>query len=102
MTDPSATQLDDMFYLPADEFFPAQKEAITYADVSLATQHSSVLPSEADSTTQLTESICLATPIISADMDTVTGSEMAIAMALAGGLGILHGNFKPEDQLKAV
>lgn len=98
----SASELDDLFYLPAGQFFPAQREAITYADVSLATHHSDVLPTDADPTTYLTERIKLHTPIISADMDTVTGHDMAIAMALNGGMGILHSNFKPEDQLKAV
>lgn len=98
----TAQEIDDIFYLPADQFFPAQKEAITYADVSLATHFSRVLPGDTDPTTQLTESIRLATPIISADMDTVTGHDMAIAMALAWGIGILHSNFKPEEQIKAV
>lgn len=98
----SAAELDNLFYLPAEEFFPAQKDAITYADVSLATHHSDVLPTDADPTTYLTEKIKLHTPIISADMDTVTGHKMAIAMALNGGMGILHSNFTPEDQLKAV
>lgn len=98
----SAEQLDDLLYLPAKDFFPHQREAITYADVSLATHYSKVLPTDVDPTTQLTPNIRLSTPIISADMDTVTGHNMAVAMALNGGIGILHSNFKPEDQLKAV
>jgi len=98
----SADQIDDLFYLPADEFFLRQNEAITYSDVSLKTHYSSVLPTDVDPTTQLTSNIRLSTPIISADMDTVTGHSMAVAMALNGGIGILHSNFKPEDQLKAV
>lgn len=80
---PTAQEIDSEFFLPASEFFRTQREAITYADVSLATHFSKVLPGETDPTTQLTESIRLATPIISADMDTVTGHDMAIAMALA-------------------
>jgi IMP dehydrogenase len=67
-------------------------EALTYDDVLLVPQQSSVLPREADVRTSLTRTIALNIPLISAAMDTVTESAMAIAMAREGGLGILHKN----------
>jgi len=94
---------DAEFYLPADAFFRANlPTALTFDDVSLATLYSDILPKNADTATALSESLRLPVPIISADMDTVTESRMAIAMALNGGLGLIHYNMPPRDQVKEV
>ena len=92
--------LDDQFYQPADQFFPAHRGvALTYDDVTLATLYSEVIPRDASLDTQLHERLQLRLPIISADMDTVTESPMAIAMARAGGLGLIHCNMPERQQL---
>lgn len=94
---------DRQFYQPADTFFPGQQGlALTYDDVTLATAYSDVLPSRAALDTKLTDSLALSIPVVSADMDTVTESGMAIAMALNGGLGILHYNMPHKRQLSEV
>ena len=81
--------LDDQFYQPAHQFFPKHSGVgLTYDDVTLATLYSEVIPRDANLDTQLHERLQLRLPIISADMDTVTESPMAIAMARAGGLGL--------------
>ena len=67
-------------------------EALTYDDVLLLPAYSEVLPRDCDPGTQLTPSIRLHLPLISAAMDTVTEADMAIALAQAGGLGIIHKN----------
>lgn len=91
------------FYLPAEKFFPANfPSALTYDDVSLATLYSEILPKDADLATSLSDSLRLQIPIISSDMDTVTESRMAIAMALNGGLGLIHYNMAAEEQVKQV
>lgn len=91
------------FYLPADEFFRASRPvALTFDDVSLATLYSEILPKDADTSTVLSDSVRLQIPVISSDMDTVTESRMAIAMALNGGLGLIHYNMSPKDQVKEV
>jgi IMP dehydrogenase len=77
-------------------------EALTYDDVLLVPQQSSVLPREADVRTFLTRTIGLNIPLISAAMDTVTESAMAIAMAREGGLGILHKNMSIARQAEEV
>jgi len=83
--------LDDPFYQPADEFFPANnKIGLTFDDITLATLYSEILPRDTQLDTQLAENLHLHIPVISADMDTVTESRMAIAMALNGGLGLIH------------
>ena len=74
------------------------REALTFDDVLLVPAASSILPTDADTTTQVTKEISLGIPLISAAMDTVTESELAIAMAQAGGLGVLHRNMTPEEQ----
>lgn len=74
------------------------REALTFDDVLLVPAASSILPTDADTTTQVTKEISLGIPLISAAMDTVTESELAIAMAQAGGLGVLHRNMTPEQQ----
>lgn len=71
---------------------------LTYDDVMLLPGHTDVIPSEADTSSRLTRNIRVATPLISAAMDTVTEGRMAIAMARHGGLGILHRNLSIEDQ----
>ena len=72
---------------------------LTYDDVLLLPDASEVIPSEVDTTTWLTRKIKLQIPLVSSAMDTVTESEMAIAMAKAGGIGILHRNLSIEDQV---
>jgi len=73
-------------------------EAITFDDVLLVPAQSDVLPNDVDVSTQLTRSIRLNIPLMSASMDTVTESRMAIAMARVGGIGIIHKNLTPEQQ----
>lgn len=73
-------------------------EALTFDDVLIVPGYSDVLPGDTDISTQLTDKIRLAIPIISAAMDTVTESSMAIALAREGGMGIIHRNMSPEDQ----
>jgi IMP dehydrogenase len=95
--------LDAQFYLPADEFFAANAHvALTYDDVTLATLYSEILPRDTQLETRLAEGLVLNIPIISADMDTVTESRMAIAMALNGGLGLIHYNMPERQQLSEV
>lgn len=78
------------------------REALTFDDVLLLPAASTVLPSQADTRTRLTQSISLGIPIISAAMDTVTEARLAIAMAQAGGIGVLHRNMSPEAQAEQV
>jgi IMP dehydrogenase len=77
-------------------------DALTYDDVLLVPAYSEILPREADTTSQLTQSIKLNIPVISAAMDTVTDAAMAIAMALEGGIGIIHKNMSIEEQAAQV
>jgi len=78
------------------------REALTFDDVLLVPGASEVQPNEVDTTTKLTKKISLHLPIISAAMDTVTECDMAIAMAQAGGIGILHRNMDIEAQVNEV
>ena len=95
--------LDEKFFLNAEAFFNANSDyALTYDDVSLATQYSDVLPRDTRTDSSLSDSIDLPLPIISSDMDTVTESQMAIAMARNGGLGLIHCNMSQQDQLNEV
>ena len=75
---------------------------LTFDDVLLVPAQSDVLPATANTATRLTRSIALGIPIISAAMDTVTEARMAIAMAQAGGIGVIHRNFDPEGQAAQV
>jgi IMP dehydrogenase len=76
--------------------------ALTFDDVLLVPQHSTVLPYQADVSTRLTRRIRLNVPIVSAAMDTVTESRLAIAMAQHGGLGVIHKNLSIEEQASEV
>jgi IMP dehydrogenase len=78
------------------------REALTFDDVLLVPAASSVLPGQVDTRTRLTKTIELGIPLISAAMDTVTEAALAIAMAQAGGLGVIHRNLKPEEQADQV
>jgi IMP dehydrogenase len=94
---------DTQFYLPADQFFRASiPTALTFDDVTLATLYSEILPKDADTSTSVSDSLTLQIPIISSDMDTVTETRMAIAMALNGGMGLIHYNMPPKEQVKEV
>ncbi len=77
-------------------------EALTYDDVLLLPGYSEVLPRDADTSTQITRNIRLNIPLVSAAMDTVTESKLAIAMALEGGIGIIHKNMSIEQQAAQV
>jgi IMP dehydrogenase len=78
------------------------REALTFDDVLLQPDYSDVLPREVDLSTQLTSEIRLNIPIMSAAMDTVTESRLAIALAQEGGIGIIHKNMLPEHQAREV
>ncbi|MET0806686.1 MAG: IMP dehydrogenase [Lacisediminihabitans sp.] len=75
---------------------------LTYDDVMLLPGHTDVIPSEADTTARLSRRITVAAPLLSAAMDTVTESRMAIAMARQGGFGVLHRNLSIADQAEQV
>ncbi len=95
--------VDAEFYRPADAFFAAHRDiALTYDDVTLATEYSEILPRDTQLATTLAEGLTLNIPILSADMDTVTESRLAIAMALNGGLGLIHYNQSESEQLREV
>ena len=99
----NAQSLDSAFYQTANKFFSNQAgTALTYDDLTLATLYSEVLPSNAMLDTELAGGLKLNIPLISADMDTVTESQMAISMALNGGLGLIHYNMPEKQQLKEV
>jgi IMP dehydrogenase len=87
-----------------DATMPAKFAALglTFDDVLLVPAASEILPSDADTSTRLSRSISIRTPLLSSPMDTVTESRMAIAMARQGGVGILHRNLSVEDQVTQV
>lgn len=78
------------------------KEALTFDDVLLVPAHSTVLPNTADLSTQLTKTIRLNIPMLSAAMDTVTEARLAIALAQEGGIGFIHKNMSIERQAEEV
>src|SRR5436190_638295 len=78
------------------------REALTFDDVLLKPGLSELLPSDADIRSRITRDIPLNIPIVASAMDTVTEAAMAIAMAQAGGLGVLHRNLEPEEQAAQV
>ena len=95
--------LDTPFYQTADKFFPANNNVgLTFDDITLATLYSEVLPRETLLDVTLADGLQLNIPVISSDMDTVTESRMAIAMALNGGLGLIHYNMPEREQLSQV
>jgi len=75
------------------------KEALTFDDVTLAPKYSEILPSDADTSVSLTKYLKLKIPLLSSAMDTVTESRMAIAIAKAGGIGVIHRNLDVKKQL---
>ena len=87
-------------YAPVPPIF--SKLGLAYDDVLLLPNETDVIPSEVDTTTHLTREITMKVPAISAAMDTVTESEMAIAMARNGGIGVLHRNLSIDDQAAQV
>ena len=78
------------------------REALTFDDVLLVPAASKVLPTDADTRTQVTQSIALNIPLLSSAMDTVTEAKMAITMAQAGGMGVIHRNLGVEQQAQQV
>ena len=95
--------MDEDFYLKADDFFTKSiPSGLTFDDLSLATHYSEVIPRDVRIETNISDSIKLSIPILSSDMDTVTESDMAIAMALCGGIGLIHYNMSTRNQVKEV
>ena len=78
------------------------KEALTFDDVTLAPKYSEILPSEVDTSIKLTNNINLKVPLMSSAMDTVTESKMCIAIAKAGGIGIIHRNLDIKKQVAEI
>ena len=81
---------------------PTIRESLTFDDVLLQPGHSSVLPADVDISSYLTRRIRLNLPLVSAAMDTVTEHRLAITMAQAGGIGVIHKNFTIEEQAAQV
>src|ERR671921_218704 len=88
--------------LNADQISVGLATALTFDDVLLVPQHSTVLPSEVDFASSFTRNIDLNVPIASAAMDTVTESRLAIAMAQQGGIGVVHKNLSIAEQASEV
>ena len=88
--------------MPASRDTSSFPEYLTFDDVLLKPAASAVLPGDVDTTSQLTRGISLSLPVMSAAMDTVTEAPMAIAMAQAGGIGVIHRNLDPEEQAAQV
>ena len=78
------------------------KEALTFDDVKLAPKYSEILPTEVDTTVKLTNNLKLKIPLLSSAMDTVTESRMAIAIAKAGGIGVIHRNLNIKKQITEI
>ena len=78
------------------------KEALTFDDVTLAPKYSEILPSEVDTSIKLTNYLRLKIPLLSSAMDTVTESKMAIAVAKAGGIGVIHRNLEIKKQIDKI
>ena len=84
-----------------EELFQSQ-DSLTFDDILIVPGYSEILPADVDVSAQLTQNIRLKVPIMSAAMDTVTDSSMAIALAREGGIGIIHRNMSPEEQSQEV
>ena len=78
------------------------KEALTFDDVTLAPKYSEILPSEVNTDVTLTKNLKLKIPLLSSAMDTVTESKMAIAIAKAGGIGVIHRNLDIKKQISEI
>jgi IMP dehydrogenase len=78
------------------------KEALTFDDVTLTPKYSEILPSEVDTSINLTNNLKLKIPLLSSAMDTVTESKMAIAIAKAGGIGVIHRNLEIKKQIEEI
>ena len=78
------------------------KEALTFDDVLLTPKYSEILPSEVTTDTFLSKNLNLKIPIVSSAMDTVTESKMAIAIAKAGGIGVIHRNLDIKSQISEI
>ena len=78
------------------------KEALTFDDVTLAPKYSEILPSQVDTSTYLRNDFKINIPLLSSAMDTVTESKMAIAIAKAGGIGVIHRNLTIDNQIKEI
>ena len=78
------------------------KEALTFDDVTMAPKYSEVLPSEVDTSIKLSNNLTLRIPLLSSAMDTVTESRMAIAIAKAGGIGVIHRNLDIKKQIQEI
>ena len=80
----------------------AIKDSLTFDDVSLVPQYSSVLPSETDTFSKLCDNLNLQIPLMSSAMDTITESKMAIAISKLGGIGVIHRNLSIEKQVMEI
>ena len=78
------------------------KEALTFDDVTMAPKYSEVLPSDVNTTTHLSKNLILKIPLLSSAMDTVTESKMAISIARAGGIGVIHRNLDIKKQIQEI
>ena len=78
------------------------KEALTFDDVTLAPNYSEILPSQVNTSINLTAKLNINIPLLSSAMDTVTESPMGIAMAKAGGIGVIHRNLTIDEQIKEI
>ena len=88
--------------LNSDQIAIGLTTALTFDDVLLVPRHSEVLPSGVDVSSRVTKNIRVKVPLLSAAMDTVTESRLAIAMAQQGGIGVIHKNLSVEEQASEV